>query len=46
VDYSDKSEFSKLVFAELGQVIEWGFGILNIGLGRMGSLKIGKSSLF
>jgi len=46
IDCINMTKFNKTVFAELGQVIEWGFGILNLGLGKIGSIKIGKSSLF
>ena len=46
IDCINMTKFNKTVFAELGQVIEWGFSILNLGLGKIGSIKIGKSSLF
>ena len=39
------SQFKKVVFYGISQVIESGLGVMNIGLGELGTLKIGKSSL-
>jgi len=43
IKYREQEEFEKEYFGELSLMIEDGIGILNFGIGELGSAKCGKT---